>query len=1628
MRTRHLFFTLVLAALMAIPQGIVAQKPAASTESEAKDVSYTLGKTLKNKGRADIPRLHRMRSGRLLKERRNGKNDLLQKQAPIQISSENLRAAKAKASRRQGFRVPYVPDNNHKHVIVNVVYNSLDETMDEGLFDLDVVTGELTFLTGNFIEDYENYGFNGGGYIFNGKYRGVFYDSDYDVNTAHQATVMEFDMDTWEPTDIFDIPYMSSMALDAATQYNADGTTTVLGQFWGVDREGNLSLRYATLDANGNTTTSFGQVASKHMLAMGVTSDGRLYGVAKDGNLYEIDRTTGEEICVGHTGIDDIVDYEGNFWLQTGEIDPQDNTFYWMAEHAANYWTQLLSVNLTTGKATSLIDFAGDVECAGMVIAPQQRKDDTPASVTDLKVAFGPLEMMGTGSFIAPTTNFVGVKLDANTMLYYNLYVNNVKQTVTDNQVKPGATVNFSFNATNILYNSENVVRVTVSAKENGEESVSTYASAWQGYGIPQAPKSAKMTYDEQTNTCTITWEPPTTGAGTGVKGGYVDNLCYNVYRLVDGERTTCINGVKPLANDVRSTTYKLSNVDMTMTLSDLSFGVEACVAPNGSALKDLVSELTATNSILAGKGKETPYYVDIANDYYKVNQKDFTIINSNNDDRKWEWCPPHYIGTQSLCGAVAAANYNGDTPMDDWFLTPGIALVAGKTYHYRSYVHGPGASVPFIEHGEVWIGTDRKAEAMTTCIIPRTRIVDYMYIETDFTVPEDGNYYFGTHSVSEGDNWEIALFDIYVGENINPDINDNAPADAKLAVTPIYGITETVGADGKKQYCGSADIEITLPTQKANGAPLTDSDLLDVIVTATDTIKIQTVIAELAAQTKGTALKLKAENLPSGMYTFSVQTKLGTNDSSITTEDAYVGWDNSVAAPVGMKAIHRGDKLIVQFPQQTEPKGANGAYLPAFSYRAYGGSKAAQLSYYADQGYTYVFDLIEPDGRTEGLEITVPDLNPNDGGQYNWLWYVAAVSKDAQGQNIYSKLVPVRTVIGAPMEAPVIETGNQEFIIDAEVDNDLGEIWNYYLNRGEVVCGVTAIDDQFGADYGQTWNIFSAFNGYLTTKFGKVAVADLTSPVFGFDFILEDTDTGMEVELNGPEGKQAVVPLTVMDGVQHVNVPLDQYKSWGWVQPNLKAKFDIAHEGDRVHDIYVDNIGIFDLLPCNLAITGMNVPTEMKAGQQAVVNVTVMNLGQQPAKNYTVTLYEDEVPVESQTFARALQPGESNVVQFDYRANTIYADDIVGQEEAEKVLVGTVDIDDDANEADNMGEAIVTIAVTGGKKNTYPSDVVAQMETDGVSVNWSFDFDETSQVVTETFENYEMWYTGGVQAGAPKGQLGVWKLYDGDNKPTYTWAGLENASKYNGAPQAFQVFYPQAMLYTDSYYYWNCETISGDQILVSMDPSDGNYIPKPDDWLISPLVPGGSSVEFYFGALTGKIQGAELLYSETGQDISDFKLLKTLDANTSEWQFVYAKLPETAKYFAIHHNKGSYIGYGMKLDDITYSTMTSVDHFNIYVDGKLVGTAEEASYLISTPMEEGKHKIAVTAVYADGTESVPAYTTINYVPTSVREIVTSDKPFNIYDTDGKLVRSNTRTTKGLKGVYVIGNRKTVLK
>ena len=105
---------------------------------------------------------HKANKGTALKETRIGFNDLLDKHAPIQISSADLRLAKAKAKARRKAST-LLPYNNHTQLIVNVIYNSLDETKEYGIFAIDVVTGELTCLVPDF-EGLENDGFNGGGH------------------------------------------------------------------------------------------------------------------------------------------------------------------------------------------------------------------------------------------------------------------------------------------------------------------------------------------------------------------------------------------------------------------------------------------------------------------------------------------------------------------------------------------------------------------------------------------------------------------------------------------------------------------------------------------------------------------------------------------------------------------------------------------------------------------------------------------------------------------------------------------------------------------------------------------------------------------------------------------------------------------------------------------------------------------------------------------------------------------------------------------------------------------------------------------------------------------------------------------------------------------------------------------------------------------------------------------------------------------------------------------------------------------------------------------------------------------------------------------------------------------------
>ena len=114
-------------------------------------------------------------------------------------------------------------------------------------------------------------------------------------------------------------------------------------------------------------------------------------------------------------------------------------------------------------------------------------------------------------------------------------------------------------------------------------------------------------------------------------------------------------------------------------------------------------------------------------------------------------------------------------------------------------------------------------------------------------------------------------------------------------------------------------------------------------------------------------------------------------------------------------------------------------------------------------------------------------------------------------------------------------------------------------------------------------------------------------------------------------------------------------------------------------------------------------------------------------------------------------------------------------------------------------------------------------------------------------------------------------------------------------------------------------------------------------------------------------------------------------------------------------------------VDDVTYTPADLVPvSYNIYVDASAVGNATETTADVKN-LASGNYVFAVTAVFANGVESKPVTATLDVV-NAINEIVNSGKSFAIYTIDGKLVNHQATSLNGLKGAYVINNKKVILK
>lgn len=215
----------------------------------------------------------------------------------------------------------------------------------------------------------------------------------------------------------------------------------------------------------------------------------------------------------------------------------------------------------------------------------------------------------------------------------------------------------------------------------------------------------------------------------------------YTVHRgLVSGTWTDNFTGVS-------GTTYQ----DVTAAASTYYYYMVSAEYSNGSANSNITGIKTCENL--------TPPYAENFDTYTIPATGCVAVTNDNGDAYQWKTTTSWSRSTPN----GIYMRYNSTLAMDDWFFTPGLNLVAGKSYDVKFWYLGSGS---YPEKMEVLWGTAQIADGMTEGLIfNNDNIVNTSFVEGSGTieVATTGVYYIGWHGYSDMDQYYLVVDDITV-------------------------------------------------------------------------------------------------------------------------------------------------------------------------------------------------------------------------------------------------------------------------------------------------------------------------------------------------------------------------------------------------------------------------------------------------------------------------------------------------------------------------------------------------------------------------------------------------------------------------------------------------------------------------------------------------------------------------------------------------------------------------------------------------------------------------------------------------------------------------------------------------
>lgn len=1417
--------------------------------------------------------------------------------------------------------------------------------------------------------------------------------------------------------------------------------------------------------------------------------DGQIYAIDMNGDLLKVDKTTGDYTVVGNTGVVPAYQTSATIDLSTGRC-------FWNAMPATAV-SSLYEVDLTTGVATKLYDFACNDEITGMFIPTAATPADAPKAVTDLAADFTDNSLTGTVSFTAPVQNTGG---SAGTgKLTYRIWSNGVLRKTAECDYGEAVSVPLTMETGDKYY-------IVVAVENAAGRSPIARIARYVGNDTPKAPVPSITRDGEE---FVISWPKVT----TSVNNGYInpDQLTYTVRRFPD-DVVVYENTPDTVVRDMVPETYG--------QMIPYKYTVTATFEDKTGA---------AGTTPLYPLGTIIPPYYEGFDDAESLNN--FIILDSNGDGTKWI-----YSGSMS-----SAYITNSSIAHDDWLITAGIYLSAGKTY---TFSYEAMASF-YDERIEIKMGTAATAEAMTRELLPPTDLPGDFSLKpnpVELTVEESGVYYIGFHAISDPDAFYLYL------DNISISCEDGPQADAteppyKQEFTKSSVLSTFTVIDGNNDgyiwnidrgearvghdYRVNADDWMISPPfimkkgahynvrLKARTAMEGVPEKFDVrIGTDNKADAMTTEVMPVTTVTEPTAtLYEKLITVPEdGIYfvgvhgcsdagsfelyidDFEVAAPVYDNAPGLPTEGKAEGADfGDLKATVSFTAPSKtvsGDALAsiskieavrdgavvhtfdnptpgsaLTFDDEVDRRGDhtwvvtafndNGAGLPLYieGYVGVGVPEPPTDVKFVEEGNTGKITL---SWTAPTLDVLGHKLNPEAvtymiveiiNGQQLLLaqnvtttsYVLQASGADTQAFKTYG-IFPVTAAgtgrgtasesrpVGKPDTAPWAESAP-----DGRLSNLLGTSVLYpeaqwqMANDGSL--GMFSCDEDNGFFMMQGGNL----NAAAAICTGKIDLSSLTRPALSFyTYNIEGQypDTNMFVIQASVDGSDfETIAEYVIDEV------CPEY-GWNLIRADLSSVAGktavLRIVGVTMGYLYtfVDNIRIDNADAIDLEAPVISAPTGAVPGVAVPVAVKVRNIGVEKAENTDVVLYLDDTEVARKAI-EAIEPMEVNKVSFDHLFTAL-------DKPASYNFHAAVEQADD-QVADNNTTETVTVTLAESELPAVRELAGAfEGETETVSLEWEAPIWDSDFATTEGFEKAEP-FTSDIDG---------WTAIDVDGLNTYGFSGITFPGA--GAPKSFIVF-------DDTYEGFGNQDVflayEGHKYVVSMASPEG----ANDDWLISPELCGeAQTVSFYAKTYTAEygLETFEVLASSTGNAPDDFTIVGESHEAPAAWTEFKVEVPENTRYVAIRCTSND--KFIFMLDNITVRTLADIDGpalkgYNVYREGTAVNdnVIADTRHSDNPAWEEGKAiEYAVTAVYSTGESKAARVNVVTsgvdtplaanfrvYAEAGAIVIESSEEiPVTIATTDGKTVyngRSNgTLRVAADAGLYVVkaGGFKATLK